>query len=195
MRLLVVALWAVAATACSVIGGEETLTDAQRVIADMKIGASDPRGEPKGADLGIIGAVDHADRRYRVGEPIILSVQVNKAADVAVLRVMPNGETTLIFPNRRQASARVSAGTPLRIPEPGAPLAITADKPGVVLFEFIASTRGGSWLFNRKPQEPADFVELGTTTRALAKDIVLALKAGNGSDTAASHLAIRVRGD
>jgi hypothetical protein len=189
MRLLLVALWAVAATACSAIGAQETLTDAQQVIADMKIGAS----EPKGADLGIVGVVDHADRR--VGEPIILSVQVNKAADVAVLRVMPNGETTLIFPNRRQPSARVSAGTPLRIPEPGAPLAITADRPGVVLFEFIASMRGDSWLFNRKLQASADFAELGTTTRALAKDIVLSLKVGHGSDTAASHLAIRVRGD
>jgi hypothetical protein len=192
MRLLLVALWAVAATACSAIGAQETLTDAQQVIADMKIGAS----EPKGADLGIVGVVDHADRRYRVGEPIILSVQVNKAADVAVLRVMPNGETTLIFPNRRQPSARVSAGTPLRIPpEAGAPLAITADRPGIVLFEFIASMRGDSWLFNRKLQASADFIELGTTTRALAKDIVLSLKVGHGSDTAASHLVIRVRGD
>jgi hypothetical protein len=191
MRLLLVALWVAGATACSVIGAQETLTDAQQVIADMKIGASDP----KGADLGIVGVVDHADRRYRVGEPIILSVQVNKAADVAVLRVMPNGETTLIFPDRRQATARVPAGALLRIPEPGAPLAITADRPGVVLFEFIASTRGNSWLFNRKPQGPADFAELGTTTRALAKDIVLSLKVGHGSDTAASHLAIRVRGD
>jgi hypothetical protein len=191
MRLLLVALWAVAATACSVIGAQETLTDAQQVIADMKIGAS----EAKGADLEIVGVVGHADRRYRVGEPIILSVQVNKAADVAVLRVMPNGETTLIFPNRRQPSARVSAGTPLRIPEAGAPLAITADRPGVVLFEFIASMRGDSWLFNRKLQASADFAELGTTTRALAKDIVLSLKVGHGSDTAASHLAIRVRGD
>ena len=185
------ALLAAAGAACSVIGDGETLTDAQQVIASMKIGSSDPPG----AELTIAGAVDHADRSYRVGEPIALSVEVNKAAYVAVLRVMPNGATTLVFPNSRQATARVPAGAPLHIPEPGAPLKIAADKPGVVLFEFVASTRGGSWLFNRKPQGSAEFAELGATTRALAKDIVASLKVGHGSETAASHLALRVRGD
>jgi hypothetical protein len=202
----VFALLGAAGAACSVIGDSETLTDAQQVIAAMKINradlkTADPKGgdqkapDLKGADLAILGAVDHADRSYRVGEPIALSIEVNKAAYVAVLQVMPSGATTLVFPNRRQTSARVPAGASLHIPEPGSPLRITADKPGVVLVEFIASERGGSWLFSRKPQEPAEFAELGATTRALAKDIVLSLKVGHGSDTAASHLALRVRGD
>lgn len=189
-------VWAVAGTACGVIGDNDTLTDAQQVIAAMKIGVPDlPGAEQPGADLQIVGTADHADRSYRVGEPVTLSVEVNKAAYVAVLRVMPNGATTLVFPNRRQATARIPANAPLRIPGPGAPPRITADKPGVVLFEFVASTRGDSWLFNRTPQEPADFAELGTTTRALARDIVVSLKVGHGTDTAAAHLALRVRGD
>ena len=202
----VLALLGAAGAACGVIGDSETLTDAQQVIAAMKIGRADPKtadpkaADPKGADppgddLKITGAVDHADRSYRVGEPIALTVEVNKAAYVAVLRVMPSGATTLVFPNSRQATARVPAGATLHIPEPGAPLRIAADKPGVVLFEFVASTRGGSWLFDRKPKEPAEFAELGATTRALARDIVLSLKVGRGSETAASHLALRVRGD
>jgi hypothetical protein len=179
------AVWAMAGAACGV-GDKETLTDAQEVIADMKIGASDQPG----ADLRVIGAVDHADRSYRVGEPIPVSVEVNRAAYVAVLRVMPNGATTLIFPNRRQANAQLPANSPLRLAEN-----IATEKPGVALFEFIASTRGASWLFNRKPEERADFAELGTTTRTLAKDIVTSLRAGHGAETAASHLALRVRGD
>jgi uncharacterized protein DUF4384 len=194
--LAALALLAGAGAACSVIGDKDTLTDAQQVIAAMKIGASDQKeGDPQGAGLKIVGAIGHADRSYRLGEPIALSVQVNQAAYVAVLRVMPNGATTLLFPNRRQATARVPADSMLRIPEPGAPLKITADKPGVVLLEFVASNRGDSWLFNRKPQEAADFAELGTTTHALAKDIALSLRAGHGADSAASHLALRVRGD
>jgi uncharacterized protein DUF4384 len=185
------ALWAGAGAACGVTGDKDALTDAQQVIAAMKIGEADPQG----AGLKIVGAVDHADRSYRVGEPIILSVQVNRAAYVAVLRVMPNGATTLVFPNRRQPTARVPADSPLRIPEPRDPLKITADKPGVVLLEFVASNRGDSWLFKRRPQEPGGFAELGTTTRALAKDIALSVRAGHGADRAASHLALRVRGD
>ena len=177
------ALWAAAGAACAVIGDGEALTDAQQVVADMKIGPS---------DLKIVGAVDHADRRYRVGEPIALSVEVNKPASVAVLRVMPNGATVLIFPNRWHPKAQLSANAPLRLPDP---LTVAGEAPGVALFEFIASTRGDSWLFSRKPQEAADFAELGTTTRALAKDIVLSLQAGHGGDTAAAHLSLRVRGD
>lgn len=173
-------LWLVAGAACGVIGTGETLSDAQEVIADMKIGPS---------DLNVIGAVDHADRSYRVGEPIALTVEVNRAAYVAVLRVMRNGATTLVFPNRRQPSAQVSANAPLRS------VISAADKPGVALFEFVASTSGDSWLFNRKPEAPADFAELGTTTRELAKDIVLSLKIGHGPATAAAHLTVRVHGD
>jgi len=183
------ALWAAAGAGCGVIGDSERLTDAQEVIADMKIGPADPQA----ADLKIVGAVGHADRRYRVGEPIVLSVEVNQAAFVAVLQVMPNGAARLIFPNARHAGARLAPNSPLRLPEAGDPVAITANKPGVALFEFLASTRGGSWLFNRKPQEGSDFAELGTTTRALAKDIVLSLGAAQG--TAAAHLALRVRGE
>jgi hypothetical protein len=182
---------AVGAAACGVIGESEALTDAQRIIADMKIGPS-ASGE---ANLEITAAVDHADRRYRVGEPIALSVQVNRSAHVAVLRVMPNGATTLIFPNRGHASAQVPANSPLRLPDPGDPVMITADKPGVAMFEFLASSSGDSWLFKSRPQKGADFAELGTTTRALAKDIVASLRVGHGADTAAAHLALRVRGE
>jgi hypothetical protein len=180
---LALVLWAAAGAACGAIGATEALTDAQAVIADMKIGPSDQPG----AGLKIAGAVDDADRRYRVGEPIGLSIEVNQAAYVAVLRVMPNGATTLVFPNRRHASAQLAANSPLHLAE-----TIATEKPGVVLFEFVAATRGDPWLFNRKPQEAADFAELGTTTRALAKDIVLSLR---GVAAAASHLALRVRGD
>jgi hypothetical protein len=180
------AVWAATGAACGVIGDKERLSDAQAVIADMKIGSSD---QPA-AGLTIIGAVDPADRRYRVGEPVSLSVEVNRAAYVAVLRVMPNGATTLIFPNRRHGNAQLAANSPLRVAEN-----IAAEKPGVALFEFIASTRGDSWLFNRKPQEAADFAELGTTTRLIAKDIVTSLRVGHGADTASSHLALRVEGD
>lgn len=182
---------AVGAAACGVIGESVALTDAQRVIADMKIGPS-ASGE---TNLAIAAAVDHADRRYRVGEPIALSVQVNRPAYVVVLRVMPNGATTLIFPNRLHASAQVPANSPLRLPDPGDPVMITVDKPGVAMFEFLASSSADSWLFNRKPQKGADFAELGTTTRALAKDIVASLRVGHDADAAAAHLALRVRGE
>lgn len=180
---LALAGWLAAGTACGVGGGGDRLSDAEQVIADMKIGPS---------GLTITGGVDRADRAYRVGEPITLSAEVNRVAYVAVLRVLPNGTTTLVFPNKAQPGARVAANSPLRIPVPGVATRLTAEAPGVVLFEFIASANGSSWLFGRKPQGAADFAELGTTTRALAKDIVDSLKPGPGRDTAAASVTVRV---
>jgi hypothetical protein len=183
MRAALLALLSVAAASCSVVGIEPKLTDAQHVIADIKF---DP------SELHIIGGVDRADRRYKPGEPILLSFQVNKPAYVAVLRVLPNGTTTLLLPNRHQGAAPAPADAVQRFPAPGMPFTITADKPGLLLFEFIATTRSGSWLFTRKPAGSADFTELGATTRAVAKDIASSLRRGGGAEAAAAHLAVRV---
>jgi hypothetical protein len=176
-----------AGAACSSVGGGDALSDAQQVVADMELGPS---------DLHIIGGVVGGERAYRAGEPIVLSAEVNQLANVAVLRVSRSGETTEIFPNREHPDALVAAAAPLRIPDAGSSLNIAPDQPGVVLFEFIAASRGDSWVFHRRPEGEgkgsADFVGLGSTTRALAKDIVGSLKPGPGSSTAAAHLAVRV---
>ena len=183
------AVLALAATGCSTLGGGDTLTDAQQVIADMKSGAA---GAAKTDDLVVVGAADHADRRYRAGEPIVLTATVNKPAHLAVLRVLPSGATTLLLPNRVQPASQQAADAPLRIPPAGAPVTIVAAAPGTVLFEFIASGRSDAWLFGRKPAATADFAELGSTTRAIAKDIVASLKSGATSATAFSALTVRI---
>src|SRR3954449_10691664 len=100
------------------MGGDLALTDAQQVIAEMKLGPS---------ELRVIGGVERGNRTYRVGEPIGVTAQGSKDAHLAVLRVLPNGTTTLIFPNKEQTSAELSANAVLRLPG-GA-----AEKPGTVL--------------------------------------------------------------
>jgi uncharacterized protein DUF4384 len=183
-RLAALALWAAAGAGCQtggriseMVGGGLSLTDAQQVVADMKLGPS---------DLRIIGGVDHADRTYRVGEPIGLTAQLNKDAHLAVLRVLANGATTLLFPNREHPSAETPANTAIGIGG-GA-----VEKPGVVLFEFVAAKSGDSFLFDKKRAEEGTHADLGATTRALAKDILMSLKPGPGRETAAAHIAVRV---
>ncbi|HEX6441330.1 MAG TPA: DUF4384 domain-containing protein [Stellaceae bacterium] len=170
-------LWAAAGMGCGVVRDSFELTDAQQVVADMKLGPS---------ELRIIGAVDHADRSYRVGETIALTAEVNNTANVAVLRVMPNGATTLLFPNKEHPSAEVPANTSVKIGG-GA-----VDKPGTVLFEFIAAKSGDSFLFDKKRAEEGTHAELGATTRALAKDIMMSLKPGSARETAAARILVRV---
>jgi len=167
---------AAALAGCGVIGTARQLTAAQEAIADMKI---DP------SDLTITGWVDRDDRTYRTGQRIKFSVWVNRDAYVAVLRVLRNGKTTLLFPNKLQPKAMVPASMTVNIPGAGDRFEIVAGKQTPELIEFVASTKGDSWLFTRKPEGSATFVELGTTTKELAKDIAAALEGkgdGEGKD-------------
>jgi Domain of unknown function (DUF4384) len=169
-----IALLPLALAACGVIGTARELTDAQQVIADMKIGPS---------DLAIVGSVRNADRAYDAGDKITLSARVNKDAYVAILRVRRSGATTVVFPNKAHPKALVKANTTLVIPSPGDPYAIVASKKGPELFEFVASTSGDSWLFARKPAGDASFADLGATTHLLAKDIANSLQGKKGAKT------------
>lgn len=164
---------------------KDVLTDAQKVIAEMKL----DHGE-----LTVAGSVDRADTTYDPGQPITLRVQTNKTAHVAILRVLANGETTIIFPNRQHHDASLPANTVLTVPGPGDAVKTAADKPGIVLFELIASTSGDAWVFNRAPDNGSDFADLGGTTRYIAKDLLAGLKVGGGHDTAAAHLVVRITG-
>ena len=164
---------------------EDVLSDAQQAIADAKLSHG---------DLTIAGSVDRPDATYAPDQPITLSVTVDKNAFVAILRVLPGGETTIVFPNRAHRDAAVKANTLLSVPAPGEQIKIVADKPGVVLFEFIASTSGKSWLFTRAPDDGSDFAYLGVTTREIAKDMVSALKVGGPAPTASTPVTVRISG-
>jgi len=162
---------------------KDPLTDAQQVIADTKINA--------GA-MTIEGSVDRADTSYQVGQPVTLRVKTSKDAHVAILSVRANGSTTILFPNRQHPKSDIAADAVLSVPAADDAVSIKADAPGIVLFEFIASTKGDSWLFNRAADKGSDFADLGGTTRGLAKHITDSLKINRGPETAATYLTVRV---
>jgi hypothetical protein len=143
-------------------GGRPSLNDAQEVVAALHF--------PESGGLAVAGAV----------EPGGLAVTVNRDAAVAVLRVRRSGETTILFPSRTRPDPHVAANTVLHVPLP-------ATETGTVLYEFIAADSGDAWLFARRPPPGADYVELGTTTREIVRDIRRSIK-GNA---AAAHLALR----
>jgi hypothetical protein len=188
-RLLFAGVVAAGAAACTVahrtdMFRQDELTDAQQIIADAKLGAG---------DLAIEGSVDRPDTTYGPGQPITLSVKTNKDAYVAILRVLPSGDTALVFPNRAHRDAGLKANTVLMVPAQGEAVKIAVDKPGTVLFKFIASTSGNSWVFKRAPDDGSDFANLGVTTRNIAKDLTSTLKPGSGA-AAASQVTVRITG-
>jgi len=144
--------------------------------------------------MTIQASVDRADRSYDVGQPIILSVGTSKDAHVAILRVLPNGDTRLLFPDKAHPKADIAANQVLTVPGPRDGFTVTVDKPGVVLFEFVASTAADSWLFKRAPDKDSDFADLGVSSHAIAKDIVDSFKVGKSdAETAATYVTVRVR--
>jgi uncharacterized protein DUF4384 len=190
LRRRVPLLFAIAAVVASAGEGHgslfgRTLTDAQQVIADTQISHG---------DLTITGTTDRSDTTYNPGQPISLSVKVNKPAHVAILRVLANGDTAIIFPNRAHPKSDVAASQVLTVPGPGETTKLAVDKPGIVLFELLASTASDSWLFTRAPDKDSDFADLGVTTRAISKDLVNTLKVGKGPETAAAYVTVRIGG-
>lgn len=187
--LLLAALVAAGTAGCTVaqktdLLRKDVLTDAQQVVADAKIDHG---------DLTVTGSVDRPDTTYDPGQPITLSVKASKNAYVAILRVTANGDTTIVFPNRGLRTAAVPGNTVLTVPAPGDAVKVAADKPGIVLFEFIASSSGEGWPFTRAPDNGSDFADLGGSTRNIVKDLIAGLKVG-AHDTAASHLTVRIAG-
>ena len=190
-RRLVFAV-AVAATAAGCAAAQRTdllrkdvRTDAQNAIADTKFDHG---------DLTISVSTDHPDTTYDPGQPITLRIETNKDAYVAVLRVLENGDTTIIFPNKAHHDAAVKAHAPLVVPAPGDPAKLTADKPGIMMFEVLASTSGNAWVFKRAPDEGSDFADLGVSSRNIAKDLVSTMKVGGSAETAGVHMTVRVTG-
>lgn len=162
--------------------GAPSLNDAQNVIAALKFPATG-----KASDLAVAGTVDRPGARYASGSRITLSVSASRDASVAVLRVLRDGVTTIVFPSKSQPDARVAAHRPVQV-------RVVAGKPGTELFEFIAAVNGASWLFTRKPAGNADYVDLGSTTRAIADDIRTTLKGAPHGTVAVAHVAVRVSG-
>jgi hypothetical protein len=145
----------------------EPLSDAQRALTTMKIAPS---------ELELTGSFDHPDGVYRPGEPIGITVKVNKDAYVAIIDVRLNAAATLVFPNRLDPKALIPAGTEHRV---GGDFA--AAQPGKELLAFIASTKDEAWVFDRAPSGNAFYVDLGVRTHALAHELQTALKSGESA--------------
>ena len=109
-------------------------TAVQAVQAPPASGTANP--------LDVVAWVDRADNTYAANDLVRVFVQTNKDAYVTVLNVGPDGSTTLLFPNRFQASNRVRANTVTEVPDPASQsgIAVTGTT-GAELIKVIASDR------------------------------------------------------
>jgi hypothetical protein len=99
--------------------------------------------------------------------------------------VLHSGDTTIVFPNRHQPDARATGVVHVTVP-PGL--------DGTELFEFIAATDGTAWLFTKKSDASAEYVDLGGTTRSIVSDIETTFRHAPRGSVAASYKAVKVGG-
>ena len=92
--------------------------------------------------LDVVAWVDQTDNTYEQGERVRVFVQTNKDAWVTVINVGPNGETTMLLPNRFQSDNLVRANAVTEVPDPALAASITVQVPsGAELIKVIASSR------------------------------------------------------
>jgi hypothetical protein len=172
---------ALALAGCAVVDQGPSLSDAQTAMTLLKFSNN---GLP--TDLSVTARLDRPDGGYRTGDPITLTVTVNKPASIAVLRVTRGGGTTIVFPNRNQPDARPPNGV--------AHVTVLAGPEGTELFEFIAATDATAWIFTKKPAASSDYVNLGSTTRATVTDLETTFRHAERGTVAVSHQAIKIGG-
>ena len=131
--------------------------------------------------LRVTAWVDHQDNTYAFGEQVQLFVQTNKDAYVTVLNVDPTGTTTILFPNRYQASNWVPANTVVRVPDPASGTAITVSGPvGAELIKVVASTDPRPPFAAMQLAPAGPFRRLATSAAETARALQLILEEGRG---------------
>lgn len=163
---------------------DKDLTPVQRPLVELAAPQS---------GLTVTAWVDHPDKTYVFGEPVVLNVKTAQDAYVTVLDVGTSGKVHIIFPNRFQQDNRVAAGQVVQIPEPRADFAFQVQGPaGSELIKVIA-TQDQQPLFAADGLEPAGpYQGLKALAPAVAKDLAVTLRERHGNRWAEYEEVIRV---
>ena len=128
------------------------------------------------SSLDVVAWVDRADSTYALGESVRVFVQTNKDAYVTVLNVDPNGETTVLFPNRYQSANFVPANRPLEVPAPNSQsrLVVTGSV-GTEMLKVLASTERVPWLDAVRVTDAGPFRVVRDRPRRTARSLRVAM--------------------
>ena len=136
-----------------------------------------------GGSLNVVAWVDRADSTYALGDSVRMFVQTNKDAYVTVLNVDPNGETTVLFPNRYQSANLVQANRPLEVPAPNSQSRIVVTgSVGTEMLKVLASTERVPWLDAVRLTDAGPFRVVRDTARGTARSLRVAMNGAAGGE-------------
>lgn len=88
--------------------------------------------------FAITATLSNEAGRYRIGDPVALTVRLDRDAHLLVLNVDEAGTVTVLFPNDYNPDSFVAGGVDHAMPGPGARI-VVAGPPGLELIKVIAS--------------------------------------------------------
>ena len=150
-----------------------------RQMPMAKIQPVKPSKVSASADLSVRASVDRANRKYKHGDNVVLTVKPSADAYIWVFDTGTSGKVHQIFPNRYAKNNLVKANAALRIPGRGAKYMLTASHPkGAELLTVIASKTNASLTADMIPKNNggSPFVALRGTAQSVAKDLSITLR-------------------
>ena len=150
-----------------------------RQIPMAKIQPAKPAGASAASRLSVSASVDRANRKYRHGDNVVLTVKPSEDAYIWVFDTGTSGKVHQIFPNRYAKNNFVKANAALRIPGSGAKYMLTASRPkGAELLTVIASKTNASLTAEMMPKGHGNspFLALNGTAQSVAKDLSITLR-------------------
>lgn len=150
-----------------------------RQIPMAKIQPAKPSGASAASRLSVSASVNRANRKYKHGDNVVLTVKPSEDAYIWVFDTGTSGKVHQIFPNRYAKNNFVKANAALRIPDKGAKYMLTASRPrGAELLTVIASKTNASLTSEMMPKGNGNspFLALNGTAQSVAKDLSITLR-------------------
>ena len=133
----------------------------------------------KNKQLTVKASVDRADKTYKHGDKLTLSVEATQDAYVWVFDTGTSGKVHQVFPNRHETDNFVRAGTKIMIPKSGADYDFVVSNPqGSELITVIASKDDHALTENMVPENVGEgvFLALNGNASSVAKDLSISLR-------------------
>ena len=182
---VVVAMVAVVALQAAGVGSYDASAESYmkdldiRQIPMAKIQPAKPSRPNSTAGLAVNASVNRANRKYKHGENVVLTVKPTEDAYIWVFDTGTSGKVHQIFPNRYEKKNFVKANAALQIPGRGSKYMLTASRPkGAELITVIASKTNTPLTptMIAKGNGSSPFLALNGTAQSVAKDLSITLR-------------------
>ncbi|MEM1360593.1 MAG: DUF4384 domain-containing protein [Pseudomonadota bacterium] len=114
------------------------IAQSQRALSVEQITVQEAK--PSEGAYSITATLNNFDGVYRIGDPVDVSVSLDKSAYVLVLNVDESGRIVQLFPNKFESRNFFQAGQTYKLPGEGARI-VAAGPPGLELIKIIVSEK------------------------------------------------------